>query len=82
MGGVVLMSDGIYNAGISPLYSTFNFPVYTLGIGDTLQHVDVAIKNVSYNKIAYEGNKFPVTGGSVGEEPPKPLDYCFCIATR
>ena len=60
MGGVVLVSDGIYNAGISPLYSTFNFPVYTLGIGDTLQHVDVAIKNVSYNKIAYEGNKFPL----------------------
>lgn len=60
IGGVVLVSDGIYNSGISPLYTTFNFPVYTLGIGDTAQHVDVAIKNVSYNKIAYQGNKFPL----------------------
>ncbi len=60
LGGVVLVSDGIYNSGISPLYSTYNFPVYTIGIGDTLQHIDVAIKNVSYNKIAYQGNKFPL----------------------
>lgn len=60
IGGVVLVSDGIYNSGISPLYTTFNFPIYTVGIGDTAQHVDVAIKNVSYNKIAYQGNKFPL----------------------
>lgn len=60
LGGVVLISDGIYNSGISPLYSSFNFPVYTLGVGDTLEHIDVAIKNVSYNKIAYQGNKFPL----------------------
>ena len=26
MGGVILASDGIYNEGISPLYSTYNFP--------------------------------------------------------
>jgi hypothetical protein len=60
LGGVLLISDGIYNSGISPIYTTFNFPVYTLGVGDTLQHIDVAIKNVSYNKIAYQGNKFPL----------------------
>jgi hypothetical protein len=58
--GVVLVSDGIYNSGISPLYSTFNFPVYTVGVGDTLQHTDVAIRNVAYNRIAYQGNKFPL----------------------
>ena len=58
--GVLLVSDGIYNAGISPLYATYNFPVNTLGVGDTAQRVDIAIRNVAYNKIAYEGNKFPV----------------------
>lgn len=58
--GVVLVSDGIYNAGISPLYALHNFPVYTVGIGDTLQRTDVAIKNIAYNKIAYEGNRFPL----------------------
>ena len=60
LGGVIVVSDGIYNAGISPLYSSFNFPVYSLGVGDTLQHLDIAIKNVAYNKIAYQGNKFPL----------------------
>jgi hypothetical protein len=27
--GVVLVSDGIYNAGLSPLYSSYNFPIHT-----------------------------------------------------
>ncbi len=58
--GVLLVSDGIYNTGISPLYATYNFPVNTLGVGDTTQRVDIAIRNVAYNKIAYQGNKFPV----------------------
>ncbi len=57
---VVLVSDGIYNQGVSPLYASYPFPVYTLGLGDTLQRIDVAIKNLMYNKIAYQGNKFPV----------------------
>lgn len=58
--GVLLISDGIYNAGLSPLYSTFNFPVYALGIGDTTVRSDIALKNIAYNKIAYQGNKFPL----------------------
>jgi len=58
--GVVLVSDGIYNAGVSPVYATYNFPVHTLGLGDTTQRTDVAIKNLAYNKIAYQGNKFPL----------------------
>jgi hypothetical protein len=57
---VVLVSDGIYNAGISPLYALHNYPVYTIGLGDTLQRKDIGIKNLAYNKIAYEGNKFPL----------------------
>ncbi len=57
---VVLVSDGIYNQGVSPLYASYPFPVYTLGMGDTLQRTDIAIKNLMYNKIAYQGNKFPV----------------------
>ena len=59
-GGVLLVSDGIYNSGISPLFSTYNFPVNTLGVGDTTQRMDIAIRNVAYNKLAYQGNKFPV----------------------
>lgn len=57
---VVLISDGIYNAGVSPMYAAHNFPIHTVGIGDTLQRKDIAIKNLAYNKIAYEGNRFPL----------------------
>ncbi|HEX8037834.1 MAG TPA: VWA domain-containing protein [Chryseosolibacter sp.] len=58
--GVILVSDGIYNAGLSPLYSNYNFPIYSVGIGDTTVRADIALKNVAYNKIAYQGNKFPI----------------------
>lgn len=58
--GVILVSDGIYNAGLSPLYSNYNFPVHTVGIGDTTVRADIALKNIAYNKIAYQGNKFPL----------------------
>src|SRR5690606_15207161 len=58
--GVILVSDGIYNAGLSPLYSNYNFPIHTVGIGDTTVRADIALKNVAYNKIAYQGNKFPL----------------------
>jgi hypothetical protein len=58
--GVVLISDGIYNQGISPLHRSFNFPIYTVGVGDTTVRQDILIKSVSYNKIAYQGNKFPI----------------------
>jgi len=60
VGGVLLASDGIYNEGVSPLYNVYNYPVYTLGIGDTTQHPDVLIRDIAYNKIVYQGNKFPV----------------------
>lgn len=56
----VLITDGIYNEGLSPLYSTFNFPVFTVGVGDTVERTDISVKNILANKIAYEGNRFPI----------------------
>ena len=58
--GVILVSDGIYNSGLSPLYSSYNFPIHTIGVGDTSQRSDIALKDIAYNKIAYQGNKFPL----------------------
>ncbi len=58
--GVLLVSDGIYNSGLSPLYTAYSFPVYTIGVGDTAQRQDIAIKDLVYNKIAYQGNEFPI----------------------
>ncbi len=60
LAGIVLVSDGIYNSGTSPLYLPLRIPVYTAGVGDTTDRVDLILKNVAYNKIAYQGNKFPL----------------------
>jgi len=58
--GVVLLSDGIHNQGLSPVHSLFNFPVYTLAVGDTVPQKDIRLKALHYNKIAYQGNKFVI----------------------
>jgi len=62
VGAMVLASDGIYNKGMNPLYASagLNFPVYTIALGDTNVQKDVILNKVSYNRIAYLGNEFPV----------------------
>lgn len=57
---VVMITDGIYNQGISPAFANYNFPVYALGMGDTTPKKDIKLQAVLANKIAYLGNKFPV----------------------
>ena len=57
---VLLVSDGIYNAGMSPAFDSYAFPVSAIGVGDTLSKSDVSITTVLNNKLAYEGNQFPV----------------------
>lgn len=60
LAGTLLVSDGNYNQGISPSFFPYSFPIYAVGIGDTTKKEDLILKNVLYNKIAYQGNKFPV----------------------
>jgi hypothetical protein len=60
LSGVVLVSDGIHNQGLSPAYSHYGFPIYTVGLGDTIPQQDIRLKAIHYNKIAYQGNKFIV----------------------
>ncbi|OJJ21811.1 hypothetical protein BKI52_15040 [marine bacterium AO1-C] len=57
---VVLVSDGIYNQGISPVFQEYGFPIYTVGVGDTTKQRDIKLSAVLANKVAYLGNKFPV----------------------
>ncbi len=57
---VILISDGLNNRGFSPVFKEFSSPLYILGLGDTTQKNDVAITNVRYNEIVYQGNKFPI----------------------
>lgn len=60
LGSVVLLSDGIYNRGISPTFSNFTFPIFSIGVGDTTTKSDLIIKSVLYNRLSYQGNRFPV----------------------
>jgi hypothetical protein len=60
LAGVVLVSDGIYNQGMSPEFQPYNFPIYSVGLGDTVPRRDLNLKALYYNKISYLGNKFPV----------------------
>jgi hypothetical protein len=57
---VVLLSDGIVNTGMSPSFSQFPFKVNTLAVGDTVPDLDIRIKDVIHNRIAYLGNDFPI----------------------
>ncbi len=60
LAGVILLSDGIYNQGVSPTFSPYKFPVYAIGVGDTIPKADINVNAIYYNKIAYQGNKFPI----------------------
>lgn len=58
--GALLLSDGVYNKGSAPFYRQIGFPVYTIGIGDTIPIPDIAIEEVQYNRTVYAGNDFEV----------------------
>ncbi len=57
---VILFSDGIYNLGISPNFSNFKYNIFAVGLGDTIPRKDIAINSLKYNKISYQGNRFPL----------------------
>lgn len=62
LGAIIVASDGLYNKGSNPVYSykKLNVPVYTVALGDTTVHKDVLLAEVSANRLAYLGNKFPI----------------------
>jgi len=62
LGAIIVASDGLYNKGSNPVYSykKLNVPVYTIALGDTTIHKDVLLAEVSANRLAYLGNKFPM----------------------
>lgn len=60
--GVVLISDGIYNRGINPVYEAESspFPIFTIGLGDTTVKQDMFIENLEHNELTYLNNQFPL----------------------
>jgi len=60
--GVVLVSDGLFNAGRTPLRVADRYPVpiHTVTIGDTTQQRDLAVRRVTTNDVAYTDAEVPV----------------------
>lgn len=60
LGAIILASDGIYNEGENPIYSSKNTkaPVFTIALGDTNQQKDALISNVRHNQLVFAGNNF------------------------
>lgn len=62
IGALILVGDGINNQGKNPLnlLEDVNFPIYTIGFGDTTEVVDSRIQDIRVNRTSFSGNKFPV----------------------
>ncbi len=62
VGAIILASDGLYNKGSNPIYSSdkIKTPIYTIALGDTTIKKDIILAKVEHNRIAYLGNKFPI----------------------
>lgn len=62
LGGIILATDGLYNAGQNPRYdrNVASTPVFSIGLGDPTPIRDLGIKRIFHNKIAYQGDQFQV----------------------
>lgn len=58
----ILISDGIYNSSYHPKWINpkIDFPIYTVGFGDSIQYADLSIDHIQHNSISYLGNEFPI----------------------
>jgi hypothetical protein len=53
----IVLSDGIVNAGGSPIYPIHKTPIFTLGLGDPRSVPDVSVLNVLANSSVFKGNE-------------------------
>lgn len=60
LGAIIMATDGIYNQGSNPAYTSTSLvsPIYTIALGDTVPKKDLVLKRVFSNKIAYLNDKF------------------------
>lgn len=62
VGAIILASDGLYNKGSNPVFTSdkIKFPVYAIALGDTTVKKDLILTKVDHNRLAYLGNEFPL----------------------
>ena len=67
LSGIVLISDGGQNAGISPeaaveLAQEAKIPIFTVGLGSDRQPTNVRVSDLAVPARAYPGDHYTVTG--------------------
>ncbi len=62
LGAIIFASDGIYNQGQNPVFTSekIKVPVFTVALGDTTIRRDLVLNKVVHNRLAYLGNTFPL----------------------
>lgn len=62
IGAVILATDGIFNEGSNPVYTSQSngVPIYAIALGDTTPQKDIILKDVVLNKLTFLGNQFPM----------------------
>ncbi len=62
VGAIILASDGLFNKGSNPIYTSdkIKIPIYTIALGDTTIKKDIILAKVEHNRLAYLGNEFPM----------------------
>lgn len=58
--GMVLLTDGLCNSGVNPRYKLPDFPIWTVGLGDTISYPDVYIRSVETDKFNFINTVFPL----------------------
>ncbi len=72
---VVILSDGIITEGSDPTYSAekSNYPIFTIGIGDSSRIFDSLVKDIIYNQFIYKGKTTQIeaiiTNFSLNDKP-------------
>ncbi len=56
----ILLSDGIFNKGSSPVHRPYMASVFTVGLGDTIPPRDINLSRVRYNRVVFKDNETPI----------------------
>lgn len=59
---ILLVTDGAFNDGANPLYDAEKLgkPIYTIGIGDSVEPRDLSVKSIITNDVTYLNSILPV----------------------
>ncbi|NNC96169.1 MAG: VWA domain-containing protein, partial [Chitinophagales bacterium] len=63
LGAVIFATDGIFNQGINPIYTSLsgNYPIYPIAIGDTTPRRDLKLSEIQFNNLVYLDDRFNVS---------------------